>query len=124
MKKIFATFTLFFLGVTSLYADVALPKQCEAYLPKVLRKALLSEKEVNELVKSSDFGQNESNSNGDFWDVYSDRSNNATYTSPKTTSAKHETLDFRQPLRIAKIENGFALVYEEPKNVQYPLISS
>lgn len=124
MKKIFATVTLFFWGVTSLYADVALPKQCEAYLPKVLRKALLSEKEVNELVKSSDFGQNESNSNGDFWDVYSDRSNNATYTSPKTTSAKHETLDFRQPLRIAKIENGFALVYEEPKNVQYPLISS
>lgn len=127
MKRIFLTILLITLGMPLLYADVTLPKQCEAFLPKELRKALLMEEETNQLANSSDYGQNESINASDksFWDVYSDRTNNVTYTSPRKSSEEYGKLDFAQKLRIAKIEDGFALVYEEPKTgTSYPLISS
>ncbi len=126
MKKIFTITFMVVFGVQYLRADVTLPKQCEAFLPEILTKALLFETDIEELMNSADYGQDKSKSSNMFyWDVYSDRSDNKTYTSPRASSDVYATLDFRQPLRIAKVEDGFALVYEEPKKgVSYPLISS
>ena len=125
MKRILITALFVGLGMQCIFADVTLPKQCEAFLPEELTKSLLFEADLEKLVNSSDYGQKQSTSNKFYWDVYSDRTENKTYSNPSSSSDVYGTLNFRQPLRIAKIEKGYALVYEEPKKgVAYPLISS
>ena len=74
-------------------------------------------------MKSGDWEQ--SNTAEKFWTVYSDRSHNTTYNSPSVSGGKCGELKFNEEVRIAKIENGFALVYSEPKKgFNFPQISS
>lgn len=110
------------------YADITLPPKSEAFLPTALYKGktVLTEKETNEVLRSKTFGQDAPPKDKDFrfWVAYSDRDQNTTYLGPSTSSGKHSTLEFNEKVRIAKIQDGYALVYTEPKEVEYPLISS
>ena len=101
-----------------------LPKECTAFLPSVLSKSeTVTESDVLKLVNSKDYGQKEKIQNPRHWDVFSDRSNNKLYKDPSTNNPLNKSLKFGQKVRIAKIENGFALVYSEGAGVHYPLIS-
>jgi len=128
MKKIFLLLGVTLFNVTALLADVTLPVKCEAFRPTLLYKnSVLKESDANKIANSSKYGQDAPPRNGDYkyWVVYSDRQNNTTYVEPSKESAEHVKLDFNEKLRIAKIKNGFALVYKEPKEgVLYPAISS
>ena len=82
MKRILITALFVGLGMQCIFADVTLPKQCEAFLPEELTKSLLFEADLEKLVNSSDYGQKQSTSNKFYWDVYSDRTENKTYSNP------------------------------------------
>jgi hypothetical protein len=100
-----------------------LPGNCTAGLPSLLLKKTVKESEVNAMVKSGKWGQ--MNKAQKYWVAYSDRSHNTTYNSPSTGGGKCDELDFNEQVRIAKIENDFALVYtEKQKGSIYPLIST
>lgn len=120
MKKIIVSI----LMVLSVVAQAAptLPQTTSVSLPKLLLKNTVKQSEVDALLNSNDWGQ--SSNSGKFWTVYSDRDNNMTYNSASSTSGVCTTLSFNEKLRIAKIENGYALVYEEKeKGLGYPHIS-
>lgn len=120
MNKFFVS--LLSLGVCLGVSAQTLPSQCSAYSPKVLNKTTIFNSDVINLAKNG-YGQN--GSTNKYWDVYSDRCNNTTYSGPSTGSGKYSELDFNQKVRIATIKNGFALVYTEnkPGAVNYPQIS-
>ena len=127
MKKIL--FVLFLVcNATATLADIKLPLKCEAFMPvKLYQQSVLSETAANEIANSQDYGQAVLPPNGDYkyWVVYSDRARNTTYVGANKESGKHTDLNFNEKVRIAKIQNGFALVYSEPKEgVLYPAISS
>lgn len=124
MKRLILLFSIFVLGTLSVSAQMSLPDKCQAFYPEVLLKArVLKETDANALMKSSDFGQNKAPRDPRFWVVFSDRSNNTTYTSPGGGTPFKE-LEFNEKVRIAKIQNGWALVYTEPmEGIEYPLIS-
>jgi len=71
------------------------------------------------MIKNKDFGKP---LNG-FWVVYSDRENNVTYTSPNSSSTVYKVLNLMTKVTIAKIENGFALIYDEENSSVFPNIS-
>ena len=52
-----------------------------------------------------------------FWIVYIDREGAKSYTSSTGGSIEKSNLEFMHPYFVAKIENGYALLYEE-KNIQ------
>ena len=107
----------------NIYAAPQLPEICTAFQPELLLKKTIRESDVNALVKSGNWGQNIKGSK--YWTVYSDRSNNTTYNSPSSSGEKCDELKFNEQVRIAKIENGYALVYSEfQKGVTYPIIST
>lgn len=115
----------FAMGSLHAQADYSLPATgAQAFLPFELSKPLISEKVTQKLANSSDWGQKQNNTQK-FWTVYSDRADNQTYASPSLSADHVSTLKFNEKVRIAKIENGFALVYEEPKlGAEYPQISN
>ena len=118
---------------TILYADVPLPKDragkniCVAFMPDILvNSTVLSESDAEKLANSKTFGQDViPQGEKKYWTVYSDRSNNKTYQKPDLkSSVEKRDLILGEKLRIAKIEQNFALVYSEPKpGVKYPEIS-
>lgn len=123
MKRLFLITLSAFAGVACCFAQPSLPPKCQASLPKILLDGLiLSEKDANALNNSHDFGQ--SNISAKYWTAYSDRENNTTYMEPSASSAQCSALRFNETVRIAKIQNGFALVYVDPdQQTEYPLIS-
>lgn len=99
-------------------ADVKLPPKCIAFMPEVLLKyKVLPAVEAEKLANSKTFGQDViPQGEKRYWDVYSDRDNNKVYPEPlKNTQPLSRELKLGEKLRIAKIENEFALVYSEPK---------
>ena len=99
-----------------------LPAKCEVGLPEFLARSVLKESFVEKVMGSGDFGQ--SSKLNRYWIAYSDRAENVTYETPSLSSAKCAVLQFNETVRIARIQNGFALVYSEPlKSVAYPQIS-
>lgn len=128
MKKKIILFQLMITAITSaVYADVKLPSQCEVAMPQILYDGtILSSNIIDTLVNSAKYyNTNESSYNKRHWVVYSDRNNNNTYSMPSTASDVNTVLQFGEPLRVAKVENGLALVYSEPRvSTVYPLISS
>ena len=59
MKKLILFFSIVILGATSVYAQPDLPNKCEVFYPEVLlSSSVLKEQDANELLKSSDYGQN------------------------------------------------------------------
>lgn len=128
MKRIVSLVFVMLFNITALLADVTLPAKCEAFMPTLLYKSsVLSESDANKIATSAKYGQDVPSLNGEYryWIVYSDRQNNTTYVGPSKDSGKYKELDFNEKLRIAKIQNGFALVYREPKEgTLYPAIST
>ncbi len=123
MKRISISFILCSFISCFCVAAPQLPGNCTAGLPSLLLKKTIKESEVNALVRSGKWGQ--TNKSDKYWTVYSDRSHNTTYNTPSTSGGKCDELDFNEQVRIATIENGFALVYtENQKGVIYPLVSS
>ena len=103
-------------------AQTNLPGQCQVGLPKIINSELIKDKDVKQLIQSSDWGQSDKTDH--YWVVYSDRENNVTYNKPDKSSGRFGSLNFNEELRIAKIQNGFALVYKEEKtNSIYPKIN-
>lgn len=120
MKKIF----IMFLALLSMKcgAQTTLPGQCQVGLPKIINSELIRKKNVDQLMKMSDWGQSDKTAH--YWNVYSDREDNVTYNKPDKSSGRFASLNFNEALRIAKIENGFALVYKEEKTSSvYPKIN-
>jgi len=124
MKRLIIIFLL--LGLVLGAQAQSLPSKCKVYQPQILLKSkVLHETDANSLTASSDFGQSTRASEAKYWVVFSDRSSNPTYTSPSSGSSKCSTLSFSEELRIADIQNGYALVYSEPNNaMNYPAISA
>lgn len=129
MKRLSLFFLVLFTGISLTAAQITtpLPGKCEAFRPDALYSPILFSDVATSLMKSDDYGQNSSKRNSkskEYWIVYSDRTDNTTYTAPGS-STKFSSLDFNEKVRIAKISNGYALVYSEPKEQElYPAISS
>lgn len=120
LKSIIATF-IFAFATLSAYADITLPPKCEVALPRVLSTPLIEQRAIDDFLKKGKWGQNDTRDN--YWQVYSDREGNVTYRDPDTKSLKCTTLKLNESLRIAKIVNGFALVYVEHQKTSFPQIS-
>ena len=103
----------------------SLPSKCDVFKPEILKRStVLKESAVNSLLNSGDWGQKTAPTSKEFWVVFSDRSNNATYTQPGGKTV-YKMLEFNDKLRIAKITNNYALVYKEPiASTSYPRISN
>ncbi len=103
-------------------ADTTLPSKVEAFYPNVLLQRLISESDIDDLIKRGDWGQNNPPREKKHWVAFSDRENNTTYSSP-AVGAPFGKLEFNEKVTIAKIENGFALVYTDPKYPAWPAYS-
>ena len=124
MEKGYCFLILVTIAGLSVFAE-SLPQKCEVFLPADLNRSIICLSAIEKLSDNS-YGQNGS-STGKYWDVYSDRCDNIVYNGPNTSSGTTgKTIAFNQKVRIAKIENGFALVYIEnkPAAVNYPQLSS
>lgn len=105
-----------------IYAQTDLPGSCTVALPKLLEPDLLRDTDIRNFLKSPNWGQD--NKTNSYWKVYSDRANNVTYKSPNNKSERFATLNLNDELRIAKIQNGYALVYVEQYTAAiYPKIN-
>lgn len=123
MKKILLTILIAaFSG--QLFAQTALPANCSVWLPKKLDVQVIRKTDASAITKDPYYGQNPAPAHKHYWVVYSDRDNNPTYDAPKSGARQFSKLAFNERLIIAKIQSGYALVYTEPKNERYPLISS
>ena len=110
------------LSIVGASAQTDLPGACTAALPKLLEPDLLRDQDIQNFLGSSNWGQD--NKTNTYWKVYSDRANNVTYTSPNNKAERFATLDLNDELRIAKIQNGYALVYVEQYTAAiYPKIN-
>ncbi len=97
-------------------------KNVEVCYPKVFMEHIIQESTAREVLKSGKYGQTSDTKR--YWIAYSDRSDNKLYTSANSRSPICGTLGFNEKVRIAKIVNGYALVYVEPREgVPYPTIS-
>ena len=123
MKRI-TLFILLLISGSALFAQPKMPSKCQVVYPEILQTStVLLERHARALEKSSDFGQSSASRNPKFWVVYSDREDNTTFTTPGG-STKFSSLKFNERLRIAQIQNGYALVYTEPQeDIEYPMIS-
>lgn len=100
-----------------------LPDTCGVGMPSILSKRFIKESEVNGFLNSENWGQSSRLSK--YWTVYSDRSQNITYSFPSNQGEICDTLTFNEQVRIAQIENDYALVYtEKQKGITFPLIST
>ena len=121
MKRLL-TFVVLMLSIVGASAQTDLPGACTAALPKLLEPDLLRDQDIQNFLGSSNWGQD--NKTNTYWKVYSDRANNVTYTSPNNKAERFATLDLNDELRIAKIQNGYALVYVEQYTAAiYPKIN-
>ena len=88
-----------------------LPKECQVQRP--MYSVLKNDRISIDGFAEKGFGQQTSEPMYGYWDVYSDRSDNPTYTSA-SASTQYSTLGFKEKVRIARIRKGFALVYSIP----------
>lgn len=129
MKKLISSILLLLIVLPSFAQTLELPKKVEAWMPQsLLSSKVVYESTANALISSGNYGQDKNlkpkDKEGKYWVVFSDRSNNITYTTPGG-STQFATLDFNEELRIAKIQGEYALVYDEPvPNVIYPQVSA
>lgn len=121
MKRLLTIIALVFSYVC-VFAQTDLPGSCTAALPKLLEPDLLRDQDIQAFLKSPNWGQD--NKTNSYWKVYSDRANNVTYKSPSNKSDRFATLGLNDELRIAKIQDGYALVYVEQYTAAiYPKIN-
>lgn len=126
MKNIYRHILLAVYAVVSAlaaYGAVTMPRNVEVFMPKVLTEPLILESDIARLTADPKWGQGKSSTDA-FWFVYSDRDNNPYYDAPSAGAAKLGTLKLNEKLLITKIQNGYALVIEEPKSASFPQIST
>lgn len=101
-----------------------LPEKCYVFYPKTLAtEAVIELTQASEIAKAP-YGQSAKPASPKHWVVYSDRKDNVTYTKPDGSKVKCDALGWNEQVRIAQIQNGYALVYTEPEaGVEYPQIS-
>lgn len=121
---LFITFSIFPLNINAANISTPLPGKCIAFKPEALYSSILYTDVAKNIANSKDYGQRSTSRSKEFWVVYSDRSNNTTYTAPGSTTP-YKKLDFNEKVKIAQIDKGYALVYSEPKEQGvFPNISS
>jgi len=127
MKNNLVYLAITLISVESAWADVNLGTRCEAFLPaSFYSHSVIYKSDAEMVANSSTYGQDEKPSGSKhYWIAYSDREGNTTYNGPSKSSGEYSHLFFNEKVRIAKIENDFALVYREPAvQSQYPNIST
>ena len=124
MKRIVYILLFVFVYSLSAIAQIPLPDKVNIFLPDYLKERLIEERHLSKVSKANKYGQSNSVGEKKFWNVFSDRSKNPAYNKPNTSSGIANYLEFNQKLRIATIEDDFALVYEEPNiGLAYPNVS-
>lgn len=127
MKKILTIATaMLLLGISCIAQSITgVPKKCTAFKPDELEVSPIPESVTKRMGTGSDYGQsNYIGRSKNYWFVYSDRENNTTYTAPNS-KVKYSSLDFNEQVRIAIIQDGYALVYYDPKfGDEWPKISA
>ena len=110
MRKFIILFILTMVYIATIAApalpSTGMPK------PKVFTDDLLKKSAVLAFLNSPNFTPNSLSNK--VWVVYSDRDNNPTFMQPSFSSAQCTTLKFNETLKVAKVQNGFALVYVDP----------
>lgn len=125
MKKAFITLVIALMAETIVFAAPQLPanRNVKVSQPAKLKQNILKKSDLDIFVKTGKWGQDNVEKN--YWNVWSDRSHNTTYNGPSESSGKFTELEFNQSLRIADIQKGYALVYDETmKATAYPIISN
>lgn len=124
MKRVFYILFFVFAYSISAVAQIALPDRVTAFTPDCLKERLIMENTLSKVSKANNYGQNSSNGEKKYWDVFSDRDDNLVYSQASSSSNVVTRLRFNQRVRIAQIKNGFALVYEESNvGLEFPGIS-
>lgn len=110
----------------SISAQTQLPDNFEVYTPEYIRD------QTNKWMKGYDSWQDYAISrikkndlgkqNKIAWTAYSDRDANTTYSSPSNAGA-FSKLSFMEKVYIADIKNGFALIFTDDYDVNYPTIN-
>ena len=118
MKKVVVAAACLLGAFSIAFAQPSLPRQVSVWKPADLDKNIVSESKANAVLESP-YGQKGKTKN--YWVVFSDRAENPVYSAPGGNT-RCGTLDFGEKLRIAKLENGYALVYVDPMT-DYPKIS-
>lgn len=125
MKKTILTTMIGLLAAwTCVFAAPQLPSDRKVIVkkPKALTRDIIKKSELDQFVRTGKWGQNDVV--GKYWIVWSDRSHNKTFNGPSESSGQYKELNFNQMLRIADIDKGYALVYQEPMiGVNFPIIS-
>ena len=110
-------------------ADISLPSTVKVWQPSAFGASVLKWDVAQSVANSKDYGQSPApdSNNRRIWIVFSDRDHNHVYESPSKTARQLDAskdLKLFDRLRIADIKDGFALVYEEPREATtYPNIS-
>ena len=107
-------FIILFILTMAYIATIAAPALPSTGMPKpkVFADDLLKKSAVLAFLNSPNFTPNSLSNK--VWVVYSDRDNNPTFMQPSFSSAQCTTLKFNETLKVAKVQNGFALVYVDP----------
>ena len=114
-KRLFVSIVLFSLCSLAIAKSPlkGLPKTCDVQKPFY---AFLGNDQASLDNFAKDlYGQQSTRPFYGYWDVYSDRNDNPTYTAP-AAKQKFTSLSFREKVRIATIRRGMALVYTVPED--------
>jgi len=123
MKEKIISVILLVSSALGVPAQTELPGHCSIALPQLLDSYLLKERNIQLLLESPNWGQDKTTNH--YWSVYSDRNHNTTYKSPSLEADKYDELTLSEKVRIARIQDGYALVYVEPYTAAiYPKISN
>lgn len=127
-RNIFLLFIVCGLFFAKMIAQT-LPSTFEVFLPEYIYDMKGNPSGINRgqqwqewclsKIKNDDFGRNTKI----VWTVYSDRDSNPTYTSPNNSASQNSYLNFGEKIFIAKIQNGFALVFSDVYKSEYPIIN-
>lgn len=127
LLSVILTLIIVLLASMRTYAQQSLiniPSQCEAFLPSDVEKPMSLDSLIS--FAHNGYGQIISTHANEYWDVYSDRSENTTFIIPDSNSVNaYSSLGFGERVRIAKIINDYALVYSIPEgDIVYPALVS
>ena len=124
MKRLLFSIMTCLICEISILAQPQLPNDHKVKVskPAEITKEIIKLSALQQFVKTGKWGQD--NVTKKYWTVWSDRSHNTTYNGPSESSGKFNELSFNQTVRIADINKGFALVYDEPmQGMVHPIIS-
>lgn len=121
MKKLISILFCALAASAALMAQPELKGMVSVAKPAAFDRDILKASDTKSILKPP-YGQDGRKSGLSYWVVFSDRENNTAYMTPdgKTPCG---ALKFGERLYVAEIQNGYALVFYDPKN-DYPRISA